>query len=197
MRDAVVTIDLGPVRFGLLFGLLAVLYGWSLGLVFGVGEDAIRERFIADAEASRSTYVQKAGSEEAATAAIKKMDETAWRYFLRAHLHAGAIGSIAIGGSLVLALLSVGRGIKLVASLLFGIGAVGYPLSWMLAGMRAPGMGTTAAAKESLLWLAGPSSVGLFVGGLITFGLVAADLFFRRGTGRASDRATASSSPEH
>ncbi len=162
MRDAVVTIDLGPVRFGLLFGLLAVLYGWSLGLVFGVGEDAIRERFMADAEASRAIYLQKAGSEEAATAAIKRMDETAWRYFLRAHLHAGAIGSI----------------------------AVGYPLSWMLAGMRAPGMGSTAAAKESLLWLAVPSSGGLFVGGLITFGLVAADLFFRRGAGRGRDRAS-------
>lgn len=193
MSDGVVTVDLRPVRFGLLFGLLAVLYGWSLGLVFGVGEDAIRERFITDAEASRATYAQKAGSEEAATAAIKRMDETAWRYFLRAHLHAGAIGSIAIGGSLVLALLSAGRGPKLVASLLLGIGAVGYPLSWMLAGMRAPGMGSTDAAKESLLWLAAPSSIGLFVGGLITFGLVAADLFFRRGR----DRATASSSPGH
>jgi hypothetical protein len=180
MRDAVVAIDLGPVRFGLLFGLLAILYGWSLGLVFGFGEDAIRERFIADAEASRAIYLQKAGSEEGATAAIKRMDETAWRYFLRAHLHAGGIGAIAIGGSLLLALLSVGRGPKLVASLLLGIGAVGYPLSWMWAGMRAPGMGSTAAAKESLLWLAGPSAVGLFIGGLITFGLVAANLFLRR-----------------
>lgn len=173
-------IDLRPVRFGLLLGLVAVLYGWGLGLVFGVGEDAIRERFVADAEASRAIYVQKAGSEDAASAAIKKMDGTAWTYFIRAHLHAGAIGSIAIGGSLVLAMLSVGHGPKLAASLLLGIGAVGYPLSWMLAGMRAPGMGSTTAAKESLFWLAVPSSVGLFVGGLLTFGLVAADLFFKR-----------------
>jgi hypothetical protein len=35
------------------------------------------------------------------------MDETAWRYFLRAHFHAGGIGSITVGGSLALALLSV------------------------------------------------------------------------------------------
>jgi hypothetical protein len=182
MREGIAAADLAPVRFGLLLGLLAVLYGWSLGLVFGVGEDAIRERFVADAEASRAKYLQKAGSEEGATAAIKRMDETAWRYFLRAHLHAGAIGSIAIGGSVLLALLSVGRAPKLVASLLLGIGAVGYPLSWMLAGMRAPGLGTTAAAKESLLWLAVPSSVGLFIGGLMTFGLVAFDLFYPRTT---------------
>ncbi len=180
MRDAVATVDLGPVRFGLLFGLLAILYGWSLGVAFGLNEEAFRKRFIADAEASRSIYLQKAGSEEGATEAIKKIDEAAWRYFLRAHLHAGGIGSIAIGGSLVLSLLSVGRRAKLVASLLLGLGAVGYPLFWMLAGLRAPGLGSTKAAKESLEWLAIPSSGGLFIGGLITFGLVAADLFFRR-----------------
>jgi len=180
MRDGAPAIDLGAVRFGLLFGLLAVLYGWGLGLVFGVNEDGIRTRFLADAEGSRAIYLQKAGSEEGATAAIKKIDETAWRYFLRAHLHAGAIGSIAIGGSVVLALLSVGRGPKTVASTLLGVGSIGYPLFWMWAGMRAPGLGSTAAAKESLQWLAIPSAGGLFVGGLITFGLVAADLFLRR-----------------
>lgn len=178
--DGASVVDLRPVRFGLLLGLLAVLYGWSLGIAFGVNEDGIRETFIADAERSRAIYVQKAGSEAGATEAIKKIDETAWRYFLRAHLHAGAIGSIAIAASLLLAMLAVGRGPKVVASTLLGLGAVGYPLSWMLAGMRAPGMGSTAAAKESLLWLAVPTTVGLLVGGLMTFGLVAAGLFFRR-----------------
>ena len=180
MRNGVATIDLRPVRFGLLFGLLTVLYGWGLGLVFGVNEDGIRKRFIADAETSRAIYLQKAGSEEGATAAIKRIDETAWRYFLRAHLHAGGIGAIAIGGSVVLSLLSVGRGPKQVASLLLGLGAVGYPLFWMWAGMRAPGLGSTGASKESLQWLAIPSAGGLFLGGLITCGLVVTDLFIRR-----------------
>ena len=178
--SGVVGVDLGPVRFGLLLGLLAVLYGWALGLVFGVNEDGIRERFLADAEASRAIYLQKAGSEAGAAEAIRKIDETAWRYFLRAHLHAGGIGSIAIGASVVLSLLAVGRGPKTAASLLLGVGAIGYPLFWMLAGMRAPGLGSTAAAKESLQWLAIPSAGGLFIGGVITFGLVALDLFFRR-----------------
>ena len=173
-------IDLGPVRFGLLFGLLAILYGWGLGVAFGLNEEAFRKRFLADAEANRAIYVQEAGSEEGATAAIKKIDESAWTYFLRAHMHAGGIGSIAIGASVVLSLLSVARGAKLVASLLLGLGALGYPLFWMLAGLRAPGLGSTKAAKESLEWLAIPSAGALFIGGLITFGLVAADLFFRR-----------------
>ena len=186
MDGRVVAVDLRPVRFGLLFGLLAILYGWGLGLVFGVDEDGIRERFLADAERSRAIYLQKTGSEEAATAAIEKIDETAWRYFLRAHMHAGGIGSIAIGASVVLALLAVGPGPKMAASLLLGLGALGYPLFWMLAGMRAPGLGATAAAKESLRWLAIPSAGGLFVGGLLTFGLVATDLFLRRRAGRAT-----------
>jgi hypothetical protein len=167
---------LGAVRFGLVLGLLAILCGWSLGVVFGVGEDAIREGFLADAEASRALYLEKAkGDSEAATAAIRRMDETAWRYFLRAHLHAGGIGSIAIAGSLLLAFLPSGpRG---VASTLLGIGALGYPLFWMLAGWKAPGLASTAVAKGSLSWLAIPSTACLVVGGLLTLYLVATHLF--------------------
>lgn len=173
---------LEPVRFGLLLGLLAILYGWSLGAVFGVGEDGIREGFLADAEASRALYLEKAkGDGEAAGAAIKKMDETAWRYFLRAHLHAGGIGSIAIGGSLLLAFLSASTRLRSAASTLLGLGAVGYPVFWMLAGMRAPGLGSTAVAKEQLQWLAIPSAGALLVGGILTLGLLVAELFIARG----------------
>ena len=184
MGNSHAVIDLSPVRFGLLFGLLAILYGWGLGLVFGAYEHEWRQRFIDDAERNRALYVAKTGSEEAATAAIKKIDESAWTYSLRAHMHAGGIGSIAIGGSVLLSLLSVGRTWKLLASTLLGVGAIGYPLFWMLAGMRTPGLGSTGAAKESLQWLAIPSAGGLFVGGLITFGLVIADLFVRRRSAR-------------
>ncbi len=179
MRDGTV-IDLSPVRFGLLFGLFAVLFGWGLGVVFGANEDGWRQQFIDDAERNRAFYVARAGSEEGATALIKKIDESAWTYSLRAHMHGGGIGSIAIGGSVLLSLLSVGRAWKLLASTLLGVGAIGYPVFWMLAGMRAPSLGSTGAAKESLQWLAIPSAGGLFVGGLITFGLVVADLFLRR-----------------
>jgi hypothetical protein len=170
----------GAVRLGLLLGLLTVLYGWGLGAVFGAGEDWVREGFLADAETSRAIYLDKAkGDPEAATAAIKQMDETAWRYFLRAHLHAGGIGSIAIGASLLLSMLS--SRLRGLASTLLGIGAIGYPLFWMLAGLKAPGLGSTAAAKESLRWLAIPSTGCLIVGGLITLWLVVSELFLGKG----------------
>lgn len=172
--------QLDPVRYGLLLGLVAVLYGWGLGILFGAGEDWLRAGFIADAEANRAFYVQKAGSEEGATALIKRIDASAFTYFIRAHLHAGAIGSIAIGASLLLAFLSVRPGLKTAASSLLGFGAVGYSVFWMWAGLRAPSLGSTGAAKETLRWLAWPSSGALIVGVVLTLALVVGDLFVRR-----------------
>jgi hypothetical protein len=172
--------QLDPVRFGLVFGLVAVLYGWGLGILFGAGEHWLRAGFIADAEKNRAFYVQKAGDEAGAAALIKRIDEAAFTYFIRAHLHAGAIGSIAIGASLVLTFLSVSPVLKTVASSLLGFGAVGYSLFWMWAGMRAPSLGSTGAAKETLRWLAWPSSGALMVGALLTLVLIVGDLFVRR-----------------
>jgi hypothetical protein len=43
-----------------------------------------------------------------------------------------------------------------------GAGGFGYSVYWMWAGFRAPALGGTTAAKESLKWLAMPSS-GAFV----------------------------------
>jgi hypothetical protein len=173
--------QLDPVRFGLVLGLLAVLYGWSLGILFGAGEEWLRRGFVADAERSRDLYVQKAGSEEGATAAIKRIDEVAFHYFVRAHMHGGGIGSIAIGASIVLALLSVSARLKALASTLLGLGSVGYPLFWMWAGLRAPALASSGAAKESLRWLAWSSSGALIVGAALTLALVVTDLFLRRG----------------
>jgi multisubunit Na+/H+ antiporter MnhB subunit len=45
-------------------------------------------------------------------------------------------------------------------SLALGAGGLGYSIFWMWAGFRAPGLGSTGAAKESLKWLAMPSSGG-------------------------------------
>lgn len=175
-RDRVV-----PVRFGLALGMLAVLYGWGLGVVFGAAEDWLRRGFLADAEAHRQLYLDKVqGDPEAATALIKRMDETCWRYFQRAHLHAGGIGSVAIGASLVLAFLSASPAVKLAASTLLGVGSIGYPLFWMLAALRAPSLGATGLAKESLGWLAIPSAGALVLGGAATALLVVRDLLLSR-----------------
>lgn len=186
MTTADWTLRLHPVRFGLVLGLLAVLYGWGLGVVFGVGEDWLRKGFLADAEAHRQLYLDKAkGDPEAATALIKRMDESCWRYFQRAHLHAGGIGSIAVGASLVLTFLSVSPALKVTASTLLGLGSVGYPLFWMLAALRAPSLGATGLAKESLGWLAIPSAGALVAGGCLVTLLVVSQLLWKSGSAPA------------
>jgi len=119
-------------------------------------------------------------------------DET-WLSFPRAHLHAGGIGALAIAGSLVLlALLPVRPGLDTVASTFLGVGAMGYPLFWLLAGLGSPGL--AAAAKESLCCWPSPSAGALVAGGVLGLGLNIGDLFpgraRRAGAGR---RAVASS----
>ena len=61
------------------------------------------------------------------------------------------------------------------ASIALGLGALGYSSFWLFAGVRAPGLGSTGLAKDSLEWLAVPSA-GLCIVGLLTvFGAVIFD----------------------
>jgi len=85
----------------------------------------------------------------------------------RAHLHAGSLGVVAVGLSLLVVLLGTGPRVARAISLGLGAGGLGYSLYWLLAGFRAPGLGGTGAAKESLAWLAIPSS-GVFVASTAT-----------------------------
>jgi hypothetical protein len=169
---------LAPVREGLFLGILAVAGGWGLGVAFGLVEDAMKEGLRRSAEASRPAYLAAAAGEEgAAAAAMAATRDKAWSYYQRAHLHAGGIGAVVIGLCLALAQLEGRRGLRKVASALLGIGAVGYPLFWMLAARRAPGLGSTRAAKESLAWLATPSVGALVVGLAIALGLLVESLY--------------------
>jgi hypothetical protein len=85
----------------------------------------------------------------------------------RAHLHGGAIGSAAL--VLILLLSTFERSSDALrggVATALGVGALGYSTFGMLAALRAPGVGDTGAAKESLAWFAIPSS-GLVLGGLL------------------------------
>ena len=177
--------QLRPVRYGLVLGSLAILYGFGLGAFFGIGEDRIlaRNERVAAAhfDAYRARVKDAADPEAAARAAMEKTLDSSWRYWLRAHFHAGGIGGVAIGLSLVLSFLNVRRAAKTLVSTLLGIGAVGYPLFWMLAGIRAPGLGSTDAAKESLGWLAIPTAGAALTGAALAFAFIAHALCLRRG----------------
>lgn len=157
---------------GLTLAVLTLLFGFGLGIVFGLDEEAIKSRFSASAAAVQETVYH--GDSTAARPVLDK----SWSYAQRAHLHAGSLGTSAIGLIVLVLLLGTGPLLTRVLSLAFGIGGLGYAIYWLWAGFRAPGLGSTGAAKESLAWLAMPSS-GMFVVATAVVALLCARAVFR------------------
>jgi hypothetical protein len=143
---------LRPALPGLLLALATLLFGFSLGIIFGLNESVIKDRLAASAAAVQESAYQ--GDSAAARPVLDK----SWDYMQRAHLHGGALGTSAIALTLVLVLLGTRPLLVRAISLGLGVGGLGYSVYWCLAGFRAPGLGSTGAAKESLAWLAIPSS---------------------------------------
>jgi hypothetical protein len=157
-RHDVVT--LRAVLPGLFLAVLTLLFGFGLGVVFGLNEDAIKSRLTASAEVARVPVYQNDD------ARIKAVLDKSWVYMQRAHLHAGSLGTGAVALIAVIVLLGTGARASAVISLALGAGGLGYSVFWLWAGFRAPGLGGTGAAKETLRWLAIPSS-GLVVAGTL------------------------------
>lgn len=160
--------ELHPVRIGLLLSLISILLGFLLGGAFGLNEDGLKDSLKESAAAVRETVYK--GDDEA----VKKTLDKSWAYLKRSHLHLGAIGTAALVQSLLLAFLGVPAWFKQTASILLGAGSIGYGLFWLFAGLRAPGLGGTGAAKESLAWLGQPTAGLIIVGTLMAlYALVA------------------------
>jgi hypothetical protein len=160
--------ELQPVRIGLLLALVSILLGFLLGAAFGYNEDRMKDGLKESAAAVRETVYK--GDDEA----VKKTLDKSWAYLKRSHLHLGAIGTAALVQSLLLAFLGVPAWFKKTASILLGVGSIGYGLFWLFAGMRAPGLGGTGAAKESLAWLGQPTAALIIAGTvMVLFALVA------------------------
>lgn len=151
---------LKDMKFGALFALLSLLYGFGLGGVFGAAEDSIKGHLKSQAEAVFDTTYQ---SDAAKMAAVTSKS---WSYFKRAHLHANGLGTAALAMILLLACLPDTGRMGWVAAALLGVGALGYSSFWMFAGLTAPGLGSTGAAKDALEWLAIPTS-GSCIAGLV------------------------------
>jgi hypothetical protein len=156
MKTSTLTPGLHAALFGMILSLLTIMYGQGMGIFFGVNEDAIKHRLKSSAMEVRETVYK--GND----AAIKTVLDNSWNYMKRAHLHAGGMGTTAFALMIALSLLGTSRRVTLILGLALGGGGLGYSLYWMFAGFRAPGLGSTGAAKESLKWLAMPTS-GMFV----------------------------------
>ncbi len=179
----------GTPLLGAALGLTAIVLGFGLGGAFGAAEDAIKARLKASAERAHAVYLAKAAAEKdpeaAALADSKKILERSWTYLQRAHLHAGALGTVALAASLLLGQLTAAWWLRQLASLCLGVGSVLYPLFWMLAAFRAPGLGSTGAAKDSLSWLALPGAGLCVIGAVLALLLVLREL-----TGRGAAKAS-------
>lgn len=156
MKTSTLTPGLHAALTGMILALLTIMYGQGMGIFFGVNEDAIKQQLKSSAMEVRETVYK--GND----AAMKTVLDNSWNYMKRAHLHAGGMGTTAFALMIALGLLGASRRVTLVLGLALGGGGLGYSLYWMLAGFRAPGLGSTGAAKESLKWLAMPTS-GMFV----------------------------------
>lgn len=137
---------------GLALAVVTVLFGFAMGGIFGLNEASIKDRLAGSAAAVTATVYQ--GDATAAEPVVAK----SWEYMQRAHLHGGAIGTAAIGMIVVILLIGTTPRTTRVLSLALGAGGLAYSVFWMWAGFIAPGLGSTGAAKESLRWLAMPSS---------------------------------------
>ncbi len=156
-----------PVVPGAFLAVLTLLFGFGMGVVFGLNEDAIKSRLTASAESVMATAYNNDA------AAAKAVTDKSWSYMQRAHLHAGSLGVVAIALSLVLVHLGTGRRVAAALSVALGAGGLGYSIFWAWAGFRAPGLGSTGAAKESLAWLAIPASGAVVAATVITLILIA------------------------
>lgn len=164
--DEFATERLRPLAPGLLLALLAVAFGFGMGGAFGAAEDLLKGGLAASGEAVlESVY----GGDEVA---MKKVVSKSWTYYKRAHLHANALGTTAIAVIGVLAMLGRPGRLEQVGATSIGAGSLLYGVYWLLAGMRAPGMGSTGAAKESLAFVAIPGSSLCVIGLGITIYLV-------------------------
>ena len=171
--------NLTDARIGAILALATLLYGFGLGGTFGLFEDNIKGHLKGEAQEVLDT---KYGGDPAA---MKKVTDKSWVYFKRAHLHANGLGTASLAMILLLSALSIGRQARKLTALALGMGSLGYPLFWMLSGLRAPGMGGTGAAKESLQWLAVPSS-GLCLIGLVAVIVLTGRALFTKPPGHAS-----------
>ncbi len=160
-----------PHAAGAILALLAILFGFGMGLAFGAAEDSIKGGLNASGDAVLESVYQ--GDTAKKDAVVKK----SWSYMKRAHMHGGAIGTTALSAIVLLALLGAGDPLGRLSSLCFGLGALLYGLFWMLAAFKAPGLGSTHAAKEALGFIAIPGAALSFLGALGTLAVVIRSLF--------------------
>ena len=164
-----------PVRIGILLSLLTILLGFSIGIIFGGAEAIIKDVLRASAQAVFDPVYHNDAD------AMQRVLNLSGGLIKMAHIHANGLGIASLVLITMMTLFCPGSKIKDAASLCLGLGALGYSSFWMLAGFKAPGLGSTHDAVEALSVIAIPSA-GLSVIGLLSaLGLFVIAAFVNKG----------------
>ena len=109
--------DISDLRVGLVLSMLTLIFGISMGVMFGTAEDGVKQ-YISDGIASHPAQHDA------------KSESKIWRYAQRSHFHATGVGGFALVLVLVTGLTSLPRKMKFVAATLIGVGSF-YPMAWL------------------------------------------------------------------
>lgn len=140
-----------PVRWGLVLCIVTILFSFVLGGWMGADENFFKGNFKQTIKVNAvSVYAND-------KAKMDRAEERAWTYVKRSHMHAAGLGPIGLALLAPLPFLAKSSTIKSLIAIGYGLGGLGYSLSWLIAGYRIPVLGTTGAAKATIAWLAGPS----------------------------------------
>ncbi len=152
--------NLSHIKPGLLLVLLTLLWGLSLGITFGIKEDAVKSYISQGIKAKPAVH-------------DKKSQGKIWRYAQRSHFHATGISAFSLGLLLLLMVTRMKAGLKKITSLLIGLGGL-YPLSWFSMFLLSPSLGRGAAHHHYITELFTYIGVGGLMTGLL---LLCANLF--------------------
>ena len=153
-REQEMKLDLSTVKIGLCLALLCLLMNIGMGVLFGVNEDMIQ------------AYI-KAGIDAHPDLLKASNQDGIWRWFQRAHFHAGGIGAFSLGLVILTALTNMSDSRKQITAALLGL-SIFYPLAWLTMSMVAPQIGTKAAHHYWLTEVCTYVGVGALCLGLLS-----------------------------
>jgi len=126
-----VTFDISNLRIGLILSMLTLIFGISMGVLFGANEGGVKQ-YISDGIATHQSVHDK------------KSESKIWRYAQRSHFHATGVGGFALVLVLMTGLTTLSRKMKFAASTLIGIGSF-YPMAWLSMFLLSLSLGRDAA----------------------------------------------------
>lgn len=129
-------------QWGIALSGVAILLSFLAGMYMGTSEEAIREGWKAAAQPVMASMYNND------PAKLEQIISVAWTCFIRAHLHWGAIGAATLVMSSILTRTNVSNLYKQVASVFLGLGAIFYPISWLMVANNIAVLGK-AAGKAS------------------------------------------------